>query len=338
MRHKWLKSFLFPTLDWIQVEVTSHCNAACFYCPQGVYRNNWMARHMSLETFDRLLPAFSKTDLVFLQGWGEPFMNPDFFAMAALAKDAGCHVGTTTNGMILDDEKISRLVELNVDVVCFSLAGVDEGNDQKRKGTRIENVLSAIKSLEAAKRSLKASKPAIHVAYMVLRSQLDDLERIPGFFQGLDISQIVITTLDFIAAPELQAEAVILTNKLQYHEMQSRLEALAAEGKRCGFNIYYQLSFPGEKRVTCSENVLKAFFVSADGDVSPCVFTGIPASKASYIVKGENRPLQRLVFGNLNEQSLIDIWQSKAYRMFRNSIINQQPAESCRDCPKRHMA
>jgi MoaA/NifB/PqqE/SkfB family radical SAM enzyme len=293
---------------------------------------------MSPATFDKLLPAFSKTSLVFLQGWGEPFMNPDFFTMAATAKDAGCRVGTTTNGMLLDDEKISRLVELKLDVVCFSLAGVDEENDQKRKGTRIEKVLSAIRSLSAAKKSLNASRPAIHIAYMLLRSRLGDLEKIPNFFQGLDISQIVITTLDFIAAPELRAEALIPINQFQYHEMHSRLEALAVEGKRCGLNIYYQLSFPGKRRVTCSENVLKAFFVSADGDVSPCVFSGIPASRASYVVKEGNRSLRRLVFGNLNEESPADIWQNKAYKSFRNSIFNQQPNELCQDCPKYYMA
>ncbi|NLE77518.1 MAG: radical SAM protein, partial [Chloroflexi bacterium] len=37
-----LFSFLFrPTLDWIQVQVTSVCNADCTYCPRSAYRAVW---------------------------------------------------------------------------------------------------------------------------------------------------------------------------------------------------------------------------------------------------------------------------------------------------------
>jgi len=54
-------------------------------------------------------------------------VNPDFFTMAATAKDAGCRVGTTTNGMLLDDEKISRLVDRKVELVNTCIARIANG-------------------------------------------------------------------------------------------------------------------------------------------------------------------------------------------------------------------
>ena len=134
MRRRWLSSLLFPELDWIQVEASSYCNAACRYCPHTTYRDTWLERHLPLETFEKLAPVFRKTKLVYLQGWGEPFLNPDFFAMAALAKQAGCKVGVTTNGMLLNREIIEQLVSFGFDVVAFSVAGVDEKNDAVRSG------------------------------------------------------------------------------------------------------------------------------------------------------------------------------------------------------------
>ena len=102
MPWRWLNPLLRPRLDWIQVEVTSYCNAACVYCPHTVYQGHWASRHLPLTTFAKLLPALARARLVYLQGWGEPLLHPDFFNMVALAKQAGCRVGTTTNGMLLD--------------------------------------------------------------------------------------------------------------------------------------------------------------------------------------------------------------------------------------------
>jgi len=39
---------------------------------------------MSLQTFKKILPFCSTTALLHLQGWGEPFLNPDFFEMIYL--------------------------------------------------------------------------------------------------------------------------------------------------------------------------------------------------------------------------------------------------------------
>ena len=56
----------YPRLDWIQVEVSSFCNAECIYCPHTEYRNNWQNRLFPIELYKRLIPAFAKTKLVYL--------------------------------------------------------------------------------------------------------------------------------------------------------------------------------------------------------------------------------------------------------------------------------
>jgi sulfatase maturation enzyme AslB (radical SAM superfamily) len=197
MLKDWLSFLLLPSLDWIQVEVSSYCNVACVYCPRTVYRDVWLNRYLPSETFKRLLPAFAKTRLVFLQGWGEPFFHPDFLAMAVMAKEAGCRVGTTNNGMLLNPEMARKLVECGMDVVAFSLAGVDEKNDVVRRETSMGKVLDATRTLHQAKERLGSTQPAIHIAYMLLRSRIRDVENLPLSLRGLGISQVVISPLDF---------------------------------------------------------------------------------------------------------------------------------------------
>lgn len=334
MGWRWLNPLMRPKLDWLQVEVTSYCNAACVYCPHTVYQGQWTSRHMSLATFAKLLPSFARTRLVYLQGWGEPLLNPDFFSMVSMAKDAGCQVGTTTNGMLLDDGKIRRLVESGLDLVAFSLAGVGEHHEVCRRGTSFTAVVAAIQTLNRAKADLGRAKPAINIAYMLLRSGLPDLEKLPTALQGLGVDQVVISTLDFVASRELAKEALSPGTDQEYTALKSQLAGLVEQGKGCGLDFHFHLNPPGRRRQACTENMQRALVVAADGAVSPCVFTNLPVSGVNYVANGIERPYRRLTFGNIKEMGLPAIWSQKAYAQFRRSFYEGRLAAPCQSCPK----
>lgn len=334
MLREWFTSFLSPSLDWIQVEVSSYCNAACLYCPRSVYRDVWLNRNLSLEVFERLMPLFKKTELVFLQGWGEPFLNPELLKMVSMAKEAGCKVGTTTNGMLLNAETLHQVVECGMDILAFSLAGVDESNDSIRQGTSFDKVLETIRILQETKEKLKNRLPVIHIAYLLLRSKIEDFERLPLALQGLDISQIVVSTMDFLPCEELADETIIPSTLNEYDELRVWLDAVKAVCEQFGTRVHYQLRKPGERRLTCTENVLRAFFVSSDGTLSPCVFVNLPVSQKIHIYRDGKRRYRRLIFGNVSDTPAGAIWRKKAYRNFRKAFYEKRLPGICEDCPK----
>ena len=59
---RWMEKFLdkvgSPELDWIQVEVSSLCNAACIYCPQPLLCNK---QHMPFGLFKQIIPYLAYT-------------------------------------------------------------------------------------------------------------------------------------------------------------------------------------------------------------------------------------------------------------------------------------
>jgi MoaA/NifB/PqqE/SkfB family radical SAM enzyme len=287
-----------------------------------------------LEVFEHLVPAFKKTQLVFLQGWGEPFLNPDLLKMARMAKEAGCKVGTTTNGMLLNAETIYKVVECGMDVLAFSLAGVDKRNDEVRQGTSFDRVLEDIRILHETKKKLGKELPAVHIAYMLLRSKIGDIERLPLALQGLGVSQIVVSTLDFVPCEELAGETIIASTVDEYEELKARLDAVKMVGKQWGMRLHYQIHRPGELRLTCTENVLRAFFVSSDGMVSPCVFVNLPVSQKNKVCRDGKRRYRRLTFGNIGDAPIGDIWRKKAYRGFRKAFYENRLPSICEDCPK----
>ena len=324
-----------PRLDWVQVETTSHCNAACIYCPYTVYRQYWLQRNLPLETYCKLLPVFSRTKLVHLQGWGEPFLNPHFFEMVRLAKEQGCQVGTTTNGTMVDRERLTRVVAIDLDIIAFSLAGTDQKNDKIRRGTSLEQILQAIEILRELKRERNTPRPEIHIAYMLLRSGLEDVINLPSLLQGLEVSQVIISTLDFVPNQELVKEAFSPPHT-EVDELRNLLESIVTDGERRGVPIHYQIP-AREPQSICTENVERSLFISSDGGVSPCVFTGLPISQAALLEDGRARPYIPLNFGNVNEESLSQIWWKRAYTSFRRSFSSGKFAQPCAACSKRQI-
>jgi MoaA/NifB/PqqE/SkfB family radical SAM enzyme len=336
LRAWWEHQVLFEPKDWIQVEVTTRCNAACIYCPRTVYRDSWRNRSLPLALYERLVPAFGKTGLVYLQGWGEPLLHPDLPAMVAMAKAAGSRVGTTTNGVLLDASLARRLVESELDVITFSLAGTTAAsNDRIRAGTRMEIVLEKIALLEAVKRQCASSTPAVHIAYMLLASGMTEIQRLPGLLAHSHAAQVVVSVLDFEPCRSLAGEVVHLDTQARRAEVETVFTELRAAGRTVGLEIHTPRGEPIENRDSCSENIQRALVVSAAGEVSPCVLTNLPVAPGHHCADGQNRPNRRLIFGNIRRSLLPVIWRNSEYVGWRAAHAAGEVAAPCAGCSKR---
>ena len=69
-------------------------------------------------------------------------------------------------------------------------------------------------------------------------------------------------------------------------------------------------------------------FVSWEGKVSPCYFLW---HRYSCFASGWKQEVQTRVFGNINEQSLREIWNGPAYRSFREQVIGYD-YPTCANC------
>lgn len=319
---KLLEKFLFPELDWIQLEISGLCNAKCFYCPHTIFRKKWKGRNLSFEEFLKITPFLRSVKLLYLQGWGEPFCNPDFFKFLKAAKDNGCIVGTTTNGMLIENHHIEKMIELNLNIIAFSLTGIKK-NDILRAGTEIKKVFKVIENINEAKIKKNQSIPHINIAYMLLRSNFDELEEIADSLSDRGIEQIVISFLDYAAEESLKSESLIPKTEQEYITIKQRLENLEREAIKRGLKVHFNLSHPSIKGKICSERPLSTIFINSLGYVSPCVFTGIP-------VEG----LNNIYFGSIKQESLYKIWQAKDYKKFRESFLSNNPIAICSECSK----
>ena len=308
-----------PTLDWVQVEITTHCTAACVYCPHTLMRNRWVSRHMPIELFYELIPFLNYTDMVYLQGWGEPLLNKDIFEMIRVCKERGKRVGFSTNGMFLNEDTLRRLVDLQLDILGISLAGTTSlTHNRLRRGTDLDKVVSRLEQLREIEDEKKTRVPAVHLAYLMLRSNFHELKEILPFAKRVGAKQIVASNLTLIIDPKLSAEAVFNdTEHMDYY--RNTLSELV--DRAAGENIIFDYHGPGldDASLRCRENVHHACVINIEGEVVPCVFTN-PVICENLEPGDGNQEflLEGMSFGNIGNESLTRIWNKREYARFRD--------------------
>ncbi|MBU0462648.1 MAG: radical SAM protein [Proteobacteria bacterium] len=333
-----------PELDWIQVEVSTRCNAACIYCPQPLL---YKKQNMRFGLFKQLIPYLGYTNLVYLQGWGEPLLNPDIFDMIRVCKAKGKRVGFTTNGMLLNKETICRLVDLETDILSVSLAGTSPATHNRiRRGTDLVKIIENLDLLQQISAQKGALRPALHLAYLMWASNFHELQEVVQLAKKLGAKQIVCSNMTLIMNETLCSEAIFTRQEKQQYFV-SVLEAIAKEAQKENLIFAYKSPVLLDKSVQCSENICYSCVVNVTGEISPCVFTSPSLAQTDcqksllHIFQNHPSPCYPLSFGNIGKENLSRIWNKKEYHRFRRfhdpditkTVIDPQPVpESCMSC------
>lgn len=339
-----------------QIEVTSRCNIACVMCPVTVLADRWPQRDMRWETFEGIAAAFEHTDWVYLQGWGEPLLHRRIFDMIARAKGAGCRVGFTTNGTRLTRRTGERLLELGLDLLAVSIAGATAATHEAiRVGSDFARLTENLRRFLLLRAERRSATPKVEVFFLMTRANLAELPRAVELAAGLHADELVATNLDYVITSgldEFRAYSPAPPAQAFSQAMEDARTAAARVG--LAFRPY---PLESKEMAVCDLNPLKILFVSADGRVSPCVYTSLAGqSEIPRFFDGRSLNVPAVHFGNVGERPLMEIWDHPAYRAFRRQFVNrlvgaktmalstvrgdgaaeeETPApEPCRTCPK----
>ena len=317
----------------MQVEVSSVCACRCTYCPHTTKKDVWQSRLMSAETFAALWPLMRQCGRVHLQGWGEPFLHPRFMDFVSVARRAGCAVSTTTCGQHMDESLAAAIVDSGMDVVAFSLAGTDEASNASRQGIPFSRVCEAIRCLQEVRRKKQGVHLEVHLAYLLLPSQLEAVKRLPELMEELDVHCAVVSTMDYIASPELAVEAYSPEEADKVAAASAVLAPVAARVRQSGRELWYALPDPeavGRVRNGCRENVDRTIYVDTQGNLSPCVYVNLPTSEEDP----KRRIFARAEYGRPAGE-LAELWRTRGFRDFRAALAGPWPDLPCAGCSKR---
>ena len=137
-RHHLAAVVPLPAPFLVHIDPTNLCNFKCRFCPTGMpdllKRVGRPSGLMDYALFEKLLGdlrAFPvKPKVLHLYKDGEPLLHPQFgrMAKAARAQEAAEKINLTTNGAALTADKISGILDAEIDLVRVSVEHVtDEG-------------------------------------------------------------------------------------------------------------------------------------------------------------------------------------------------------------------
>jgi len=325
-----------PRLDWIQIEVTSRCQAACVYCPNTVWKEKWLAGDFRPELLDRLLPQLRRGTIVHLQGWGEPLLHPGLAEMVRTVSRAGCRPTTTTNGVALNVENALVLMEAGLEILGLSLSVTDSSlHDRLRKGTSVRHLLTTMEAIAGELVRRQLDRHRLRVAYLITRSGFKLLPDALRTLTSAGVQTVVVSSLDLIPSEEMVSETLMGLGEAETEALSDVIERAQEVADEIGVELIVQLaSAPRPGR--CPERPDRSLFVGWDGAVFPCVYSGIPAQGGvRHWTQAGALEFRRAPLGYIEHDELATLWQSEPARLARRAVKSPRHHEQrCRECVK----
>ncbi len=233
-----------------------------------------------------------------------------------------------SNGLLLDAEMARELVRLGVDRLVVSVDGVKPETYTNVRGAMLSQVLNNIRALNEVKSQLGSLTPALGIEFVLLKANVAELAELTGLASRLNAARVLVSNV----LPYTEE----MSNEILYgYEPRSPFSASGWPVKSDAWVMWGTLELPrmhwgAERRCRFVQD--RAIVVGWDGGVSPCY--ALSHNYSYFTVDGRKKQVSRYVLGNVNEQSLAEIWISEEYVRFRSEVRGFR-FPSCPDCDLR---
>ena len=304
-RNPWLKAYRChlkdntfpPRPETLILMLTKRCNLGCVFC--DIHNSN---EEMEAEDAVRVIDNANRLGIKWLViTGGEPFLHKGLFDIVERAKSLNLKISVTTNGSLIDIDKIRSS---QIDLISVSLDGIGKTHDSLRKNDGLyEKVKNNI--LE-----LKKNKQNISINFVVTNKNVHELEKIYNWARNEKI------TIDFW--PVNFHKELDIIQKEDREIFLKFVRKLKQNREISGYKYYYYLN-----SVSCSDNndhlkvrclgLAKSLGVYVNGDVLACCVWG----------------KERTGLGNAIRDDLETLWYSKKYREMRDLIYTRGCPAGC---------
>ncbi len=266
-------------LRFLQVEPTTRCNYSCGFCagrhlPQG---------DLDPELLGEVLERLEGVEHVELQGEGEPMLHPRFFELLGRlrARFPAAQVSLITNGSLLTDDAVERLLDAGLRRLCISMESADAERFRRIRGGSLDRVERGLQALMEARRRRSASAPSVGLAVTFMRDTVDEArETVLPFYRrhGLDggillqpLQAMPAYTRFYDAALKAQLPGPAAIERLRGHVTASPALAAALRERAHAPGFFEALYASTAGRAVCPW-LEQGLFLVQDGALAPCCF------------------------------------------------------------------
>jgi radical SAM protein with 4Fe4S-binding SPASM domain len=249
------------------------------------------------STIDQL-----KDDLWYLLFYfqGEPYLHTGFLEMVKYASGKGIYTATSTNAHFLNDAAAKATVDSGLDRLIISIDGTSQESYQAyRVGGELNKVLEGAANIVKWKHTLRSKTPHLIFQFLVVAQNEREIATIKEIAKTIGVNEVRLKTAQ-IYNYKNGSKLIPLNEKYARYKKQP-------DGT-------YILK---NKLLNHCWKLWHSSVVTWDGKVVPCCF---------------DKDAQHRM-GDLQQHSFADIWQSKAYYLFRNKLLrSRKETDICANC------
>jgi len=322
------------------------------------FRHTWFDEpfcDLSLEDYKQVLATMPKSvETIFFGGMGEPMFHKDILTMIRLAAETGTEVELLTNGTLLTETMIHGILDAGLSRLWISIddletdSSINAAADHKDTDHSGHNhsglVLSNIRMLNKI-RQKSLSSISLGITFVAMKSNVHQLSKLPFFIAQHLVDEVNVSNIsptDEASQNELLYTglvnmytgpgkgSVLPTVRLPFFDMNipEAAEGIRSLMRKQNFDLYFNDQPVLRKTGYCKFVREGMTFVRADGQVAPCM--ALLHNGYTYM-HNIRRKITHCSFGNVKEQPLAEIWNSKAYKTFRRKFDDFEFA-SCLYC------
>ncbi len=299
----------FPT--FVSIEPANYCQLRCPECPVGKRMYGKEKQTLSPPLFARLLnenARYMHTVIFYFQG--EPLLHKDLPTLIRMAKEHNLYTYLSTNLQSLTPELAHALIAAGIDRIVASIDGLSEASYQAyRQGGKLSKALQGLRLLHDEKVAQKAHT-TIEWQCLRLRSNEHEWQEIRKRHKALGADILTFKTAQFYDYEH--GNPLMPTNERYSRYKKQKDGTYILKSKRTIFPPLW-----GDKGGAVCHRLFAGCVMDVSGNILPCCF-----DKAG-----------KYAFGNLNQQSLADIWHGPKATAFRQSVCTaRHTIDICRNC------
>lgn len=309
---RWLRGENIYPIE-LEIGLTNACNHRCIFCAIDYtgYAGTCINTDVILNNLADLSGKGTKS--IVYAGEGEPLLHQDAPIIINRTKELGIDAALSTNGVFLKPE-VSKDCLKSLTWVRFSMAGIEESTYNKIQRSREGDLSKVLNNLEEAVRVKKDQnlRTTLGVQLLLLPDNKNEIVTMAKTMRGIGVDYFTIKP--FSQHPQMQQ--II---EVEYNEML-QLEREVNEVATEDFKVYFRANAMKKLEYKrCYPHCWALPFmvyIDAKANLWPCI---------TFMGK------ENLKYGNLNEESFVDIWEGENRKKIMDYFMKMDLERNCRE-------
>lgn len=295
---------------YIEVGLTNLCNHKCVFCALDFLCNggDFIKREVMLDALNEMGEKGVKA--IMFAGEGESIIHPDIDLFVRTAKEKGIDVSITTNGVPLTKERIRDILP-HLSWIRFSVDSGSPENYALVHGTREEDFNRVIENIRECARLKKelGLNVVIGVQFLMVPQNINEVVKLTRILKEVGADNIQVKPY----SKHPQSINNLVVDIEEFNRVGEQLDEFNSKD----FQVFFRKTTAGRIHdgINYPECYGIPFFalIDAKGNIIPCnLFYGN----------------EEFTYGNLNEKSFSEIWESEK----RKEVLRKLKQKGCAEC------